>query len=118
MKFMNNKGIAIQTILLLLIGVLVAGLLVYYTYRYFSGSALSREECRARAVSWCTGCWNAMNAKGSECADWEDSGTCGVGPDPSEELENCVDDYYPGYDLTGVTNCHNQDDFCKNFIPM
>lgn len=115
MKFMNNKGIAIQTILLLLIGVLVAGLLVYYTYRYFSGSALSREECRSRAISWCTGCWNAMNAQPGTCpSDWG----CDAGPDPSEELENCVDDYYPGYDLTGVTNCNNQDDFCKNFIPM
>jgi len=107
-----NKGIAIRTILLLLIGVLVAGLLVYFTYRYFSGSALSREDCRARAISWCTGCWNAMNAAGS--SDW----TADAGPDPSEELENCVDDYYPPYDLSGATNCKGYKTFCEAFIPM
>ncbi len=109
---MMNKGIAIRTILLLLIGVLVTAILVYYVYVYFSGSALSREECRARAVSWCTSCWNAMNAAGS--SDW----TVDAGPEPSVELADCVDDYYPPYDLSGADSCNGYRDFCMAFIPL
>jgi hypothetical protein len=107
---MNNKGIAIRTILLLLIGVLVAGILIYFVYRSFSGSAMSREECRARGISWCTSCWNAMNAAG--CSDWD----CDVGPDPPPDLENCADDYY-GEDLTDDDDCNGLKDFCSAFIP-
>jgi len=50
------KGIAIQTILLLLIGVLVVGLLVYFVYRTFSGTSLNQQECREKVISWCSTC--------------------------------------------------------------
>ena len=51
---MNNKGIAIHTILLLLVGVLVVGILVYLVYKSISGSTLSKYECQTHAISWCT----------------------------------------------------------------
>ena len=53
---MRNKGIAVRTILLLVVGVLVAGILVYMVYSYFGGSALSESDCKARLISWCTTC--------------------------------------------------------------
>ena len=112
-----RKGIAIRTILLFLIGLVTAGIIIYYVYRTFTGSAMSQEECRSMAISWCTGCWNAMNAKGSVCAaddDWDDGGTtCEVGPTPSQKLQDCSEDYY-----TKVTKCEGEKDFCSNFIPL
>jgi len=54
-----SKGIAIQTMLLLLIGILVTVGLIYLVYRYATSSQLGMEECRASIVSWCTTCMNA-----------------------------------------------------------
>jgi len=113
-----RKGIAIRTILLFLIGLITVGIIIYYVYRTFTGSTINREECRAMAISWCTGCWNAMKSKGSTCDLWTDAGTeCDVGPDPSENLEKCATDFYQ-YTLTGETNCEGHKDFCMSFIPM
>ena len=50
------KGIAIQTILMLAIGVLVVGILGYMIYRYTSGSVLSDTECHAMLSQWCQQC--------------------------------------------------------------
>jgi len=54
-----NKGIATQTILLMLIGIVVVGILIYIVYRTVTGSSLSEEECRARMISACIQCKNA-----------------------------------------------------------
>ena len=51
-----KKGIAIQTILMLTIGVIVVGILAYMVYSYTSGSALSVNECRAKLIDVCTRC--------------------------------------------------------------
>ena len=51
-----TKGIAIQTILMLLVGMLVVGIIVYMVYRYFVGAPLGEQECRARITSWCSQC--------------------------------------------------------------
>ena len=48
------KGIAIQTILLLLVGILVVGILVYLVYTYTTGSTLSKYECQTNVINWCT----------------------------------------------------------------
>ena len=68
-----SKGIAIQTILLLVVGILVVGIVVYMVYRFTTGSTLSKYECQSRVVSWCTRMrmsvhWNS----GCDCTD----GTC------------------------------------------
>lgn len=53
-----RKGIAIQTILLLVIGVLVAGIVIFMVYRYASSSVISEGECQARLSEICTLCKN------------------------------------------------------------
>ena len=55
---MSNKGIAIPTILLLVSGILVAGVLIYMTYRSTTNSPISEYECRGMMIPWCTGCAN------------------------------------------------------------
>ena len=51
-----SKGIAIRTILLLLVGTVVAAIIIYLVYTYTQTPGLSAQECRARLISWCTGC--------------------------------------------------------------
>jgi uncharacterized membrane protein len=53
-----NKGIATQTILLILIGIIVVGILVYVIYRTVLNPSIPAEECRARYISACTQCKN------------------------------------------------------------
>ena len=55
-KCIDMKGIAIQTVLMLLVGILVVGIVVYMVYRYIFAPPLSIQECRAQFVSWCTTC--------------------------------------------------------------
>jgi len=82
-----RKGIAVRTILLLVIGILVAGILVYMVYRSFTGTTLSQEECRSRAISYCTLCYTSnwqseIKAGAAACtADhfgttWSDTSDC------------------------------------------
>jgi len=82
-----RKGIAVRTILLLVIGILVAGILVYMVYRSFTGTTLSQEECRSRAISYCTLCYTSnwlseIEAGAAACtADyfgtgWTDTSDC------------------------------------------
>ena len=51
-----SKGIAIRTILLLLVGTVVAAIIIYLVYTYTQTPGLSAQECRSRLISWCTGC--------------------------------------------------------------
>lgn len=92
-----NKGIAISMILLLIVGVLVAGVTVYYTYRSLSGSTLSEHECRGMMISWCMGCGNL---------NWEG----GTGMDSA--LSECATAHW------GIshTDCDAEDD-CNAFLP-
>ena len=91
------KGIAIQTILLLLVGTLVVGILVYATYKSTTGSPLSEYECRGRMITWCTGCRNV---------GW--SGGSGM----SSELSACAQKYWS----ISHADCNAESD-CSAFIP-
>ncbi len=51
-----SKGIAIETILLILVGIIVVGVLVYLIYSYTSTGQLSAQECRARLTELCMQC--------------------------------------------------------------
>jgi hypothetical protein len=53
-----SKGIAIDTVLMLLVGIVVVGILIFLVYRYVIGPLPPQEECRALAISWCTMCKN------------------------------------------------------------
>jgi len=92
---MSSKGIAIRTILLLLIGILVVSILTYLVYSYSTGSTLSEYECRGKMVSWCTGCSNA---------GWSSTVTGGS--------PLCANDYW----TISHDNCDAFDD-CSRFIP-
>jgi hypothetical protein len=51
-----SKGIAIETILYLLIGVLVVGIVIYLVYTYVFNPIPDMTQCRALATTWCTSC--------------------------------------------------------------
>jgi hypothetical protein len=77
-----NKGIAVNTILMLLVGIIVVGIIVILLYRYVIGAPLGQAECKARLISWCSGCKLA-------CGDtWNTA--CG---------------FYPGNDVGTSTGC-------------
>ena len=96
-----TKGIAIQTILMLLVGILVVGIIVYMVYRYFVQSPLGEQECRSRAIMWCTGCRNG---------EW----TAGQGTLAGTELETCANKWFS---LPGLVDCNGADGWCAAFIP-
>ncbi len=75
-----SKGIAIQTILYLLVGVLVVGVLVYLIYSYVMNPVLPETQCRAMATSWCTSC---------KAVDF-----ASAGPKATSDLENCGPNYW------------------------
>jgi len=50
------KGIAIQTILVLLVGMLVAGIVIFLVYSYSTSSGLSKNECMSIIFDICTTC--------------------------------------------------------------
>jgi len=77
-----SKGIAINTILYLLLGVLVVGVVVYLVYTYVTGAGLDVQSCRSIVQNWCTSC---------KIANWADGfGAITVGSD----MEVCVDTYF------------------------
>jgi len=53
-----DKGIAITTIVLFLVGIVVAGVLIYLVYSSTTSPVLSSSECQARLIGWCTNCKN------------------------------------------------------------
>lgn len=53
------KGLAIRTIILILLGVLVLVFLTYWFYKGSSPEALSFAECNAKWIRWCFTCKNA-----------------------------------------------------------
>lgn len=111
-----SKGIAVNTILYLLVGIIVVGIVVYMVYTYVLGAPLSEAQCRSMIVTWCTGCVNSQYGDNTgapsnlqKCArtyfsppstSWDSGGTCA--------LTTC-DCNYP--DKATVTN------FCKAFVP-
>jgi len=94
------KGIAITTILLLTVGIIVSGLVIYQVYRSFTGSVLSEHECRTRMISWCTGCMNA---------GW--SATAGL--PMTSESSTCANKYFGA----PPSNCDARA-WCSGFIPI
>jgi hypothetical protein len=79
---MKNKGIAVNTILMLLVGIIVVGIIIILVYKYVLGPQLGEPECKAKAISWCSDCKNA---------GWIDTA-----PTMSTELQTCADKFYMG----------------------
>jgi len=99
-----TKGIAIQTILMLLVGILVVGIIVYMVYRYMFAPGLSQEDCRGQIVSWCDSCKAA--------------GCFGTAPLPTAcatityTISTACDTYY-GTGKPGT--CDGSKNWCANF---
>jgi len=100
-----SKGIAIRTILTLLLGVLVVGILVYMVYTYATGPGLDMEGCRSRVVNWCTGC---------KIAGW--SRTIPAGDD----IKTCIPKFFGGpegdYECDTIPDGSSTQDFCASFL--
>jgi len=94
-----RKGIAIQTILLLLVGIIVVSILVYMIYRYTGGGVLNEQSCRSEMISWCNLCLG---------------GKFQSGPAMSEGLKDCAKKYW-NIDPP-VRPCYAAKD-CSGFLP-
>lgn len=100
-----SKGIATETILYLLVGILVVGILVYLIYRYAISKPLGESECRSLAVSWCTSC-KIVNF-----------GQDGDGPAAPSDLKNCASVHWatvPAADEYANCKKDTVKTFCQN----
>jgi len=99
---MASKGIAIRTILLLVVGVFVVVLVGYLVYRQISGPGVSCTECRSMLISFCTTCCARNDMKAY--TEW---GTGGMQMSP--ELQGCADNC-DLHDSSKGTECHSGGD--------
>lgn len=67
------KGIAIQTVLLILIGVIVIGIMAYLVYKGATTKTLSVFECKAKLIDICRMCGNTNWDIGYPLDDTADS---------------------------------------------
>jgi hypothetical protein len=67
---MKTKGVAVSTIIMVMLGVIVLLFVGYWLVRTFTGSTLSKEECRSEYIQWCRTC-AGMSWTGT--ATWEAS---------------------------------------------
>jgi hypothetical protein len=98
-----SKGIAIETILYLLIGVLVVGIVVYLVYTYVFNPVPEMTQCRALATTWCTSC-KTMSWTGGPKAPKE----LGV-PAPATDT-GCGHKYWTA---PAWTDCSDAANFCS-----
>jgi hypothetical protein len=108
-----SKGIAIETILYLLIGILVVGIVIYMVYTYVIGSPIGEQQCRSMAITWCTNCKNANWIGGVNAgSDLQKCGTKYFSP-PSSWMS---DGSCTTCDCDNPSNTAAQS-FCSVFIP-
>jgi len=107
-----KKGIATETILLLLLGILVVGILVFLLYKYVFNPVLPEEVCKSRAVSWCTLCKNAYPS--FKCPDISDprDGIPDCFVPAGQDLKDCASEYFPGM----PDECDGAGTWCAAFI--
>ena len=53
---MKTKGVAVQTIIMVLLGVVVLLFIGYWLVRTFSSPGLGQEECKTMLMDWCRTC--------------------------------------------------------------
>jgi hypothetical protein len=51
-----SKGIATETIIKIMLGLIVVAIILYLIYKFVLKSPIAPEECKARLTSWCTSC--------------------------------------------------------------
>ena len=79
-------------------------------YRYMLAPGLSIEECRSRAITWCTGCKNSNAGKDV----WDVAGSA-----PNSGLADCAGSYFGGApaDCTDEIGTTTAQSWCGAFIP-
>jgi len=107
-----SKGIAIRTILYLLLGVLVVAILVYLVYTYTTGPSMDIQDCRSRVTNWCNSCMIAgwLDGFGTK-TDTSDIYTCIEAYFATDTLELGSIDCNSMYGTDGDTKT-----FCEDFI--
>jgi len=108
-----KKGIATETILLLLLGILIVGILVYLLYKYVFSPVLPEQVCRSRATSWCTLCKNAYGSSFT-CTDIDGDGDVDCYVPAGQDLKDCASEYFPGM----PDECDGAGTWCAAFIGM
>jgi len=53
---MKTKGVAVQTIIMVMLGIIVLLFVGYWLVRVFTTPGLSQEECRTLLIDWCRTC--------------------------------------------------------------
>lgn len=85
-----SKGIAIRTILLIIVGLLTAVLIIYWIYSVTRSPILTATECQTRLMNWCTNCMNAQ---------WDN------GVYMPDDVKECVSLAGPGFGAFSDNNC-------------
>lgn len=78
---MENKGIAINTILLLVVGTITVAAIIYLVYSVTTTPTLSVQQCKTKIMQYCTLCANI---------DWGDGEFDIKTP---QELRDCGNNY-------------------------
>jgi hypothetical protein len=107
-----SKGIAVDTILMLLVGIVVVGLIIFLVYKFLLGPHLNEQECRASLINWCNDC-KLVNG-------WNDA-TAGFYPGPKVGgTDGCAKTYFGiTIDETGANaKCKGHKSECNAFIPV
>jgi len=89
---MDNKAIAINTILLLVVGMIVVGVIIYLVFTFTTGPTLSVQDCKTKMIQYCTLCanigWTGISTPSelnTDCASypelsvWNDNTDCATG---------------------------------------
>jgi hypothetical protein len=53
---MKTKGVAVSTIIMIMLGVVVLLFVGYWLVRVFTGAGLSSQECKSEYINWCNSC--------------------------------------------------------------
>jgi len=97
-----SKGIATETIIKIMLGLIVVAIILYLIYKFVLKSPIGSEECKARLVSWCTSC---------KIANYD------AVLDMSNELQDCLDKYKFVH-VHSTCKDLNVPDECKPYLPM
>jgi len=104
-----SKGIATETVLYLLVGIVVVGILIFLVYKYVLTSSMSADQCKGVLISWCTSCKLACTT-----ADW--STACGTDPGTGVSGDTGCAEKYFGFTITSDDKCKGHKSDCSAFI--
>ena len=102
-----KKGIAVETLVKLMICIIALTILTYLIYRYVLQSGLGERECAARMTAWCVQC---------KMANSGEEGAWSGGVDMDTELRDCVNEYF-NLGAADPQDCTGFESNCRSFLP-